>query len=149
VAGCPCRELTWMAASSLVGLVRRFWRRLSLIVVATVAPSLGLGGYGAVGSASTTNLGALMEGYGLCLSWRVDGHVAGFSYGRSVMSWQLSSWLRSTDRRGDDWLRMSVSSLLLQWPFADGSPSRVACDMSLKTAGWRCAMVLVELLAVA
>jgi hypothetical protein len=42
---------------------------------------MGLGEYGVSDGASTTNLGVSTEGYGLCLSWWVDGHVAGFSYG--------------------------------------------------------------------
>jgi hypothetical protein len=79
-----------------------------------VASLMGLGRNGVGGGVSTTNLGVSVEGYGLCLSWWMDGHIAGFSYGRSVMSWQLSSWLRSMDRRGDDWLHMYVSSLLPQ-----------------------------------
>jgi hypothetical protein len=41
----------------------------AVIAVATVASSMGLGGYGAGGGTSTTNLGVSMEGYGLCISW--------------------------------------------------------------------------------
>jgi hypothetical protein len=99
-----CKFVGWSSVAVL--------EEAAVVAVATVASSMGLGGYGVGGGVSTTNLGVSVEGYGLCLSWWMDGHVVGFSYGQSVMSWQLSSWLRSIDRCGDDWLHMFVSSLL-------------------------------------
>jgi hypothetical protein len=50
------------------------------------------------------------------------------------MSWQLSSWLRSTDRRGDDWLCMYVSSLLLQCQSMEGGLLQMAAQAELLAA---------------